>query len=122
MEPELTGAARRRARTEGTTVHGVLVAAVAGAASALPGALEDAITVGSAVNARTVVGAGEDIALLSAGGSPMLAGFEGEQEIGAATIDGSPGLLYISYLLHTSYRPLFGFLESIEDHLRAACQ
>jgi hypothetical protein len=49
-------------------------------------------------------------------GPSILAGFEGEQQIGAATIDGSLSLL------HTSYRPLSGFLESIEDHLRAACR
>jgi hypothetical protein len=203
LDTELTGTLRRRARTERTTVHGALVAAVVGAARQLSGALEDAtITVGSAVDARTAIRAGEDVALLSAGGStivqadmrdfwdiarfarhsiapmqapaamadlmqglgdflsayrdgnPMsalmagfrfdinisnlgqlpvetrfgeltfkrlwgpsiLAGFEGEQEIGAATIEGSLSLL------HTSYRPLSGFLESIEDHLGAACR
>jgi hypothetical protein len=203
LEPDLTGALRRRARMEGTTVHGALVAAAVGAARRLSCALTDAtITVGSAVDARTAIGAGEDVALLSAGGStiveadlrdfwdiarfarhsiaPMqapvamaglvqglgeflsayrdgnamsalmagfrfdinisnlgqlpietrfgdltfkrlwgpsiLAGFEGEQEIGVATIDGSLSLL------HTSCGPLFGFLESIEDQLGAACQ
>jgi hypothetical protein len=73
LEPELTGALRRQARAEGTTVHGALVAAVVGAARQLSGALQDAtITVGSAVDARTAIGAGEDVALLSAGGPTIV--------------------------------------------------
>jgi hypothetical protein len=203
LDPALTSALRQRTRLEGTTVHGALVAAAVGAARHLSDALHNTtITVGSAVDARTAIGAGEDVALLSAGGStvvdagmqefwdiarfarrciaPMqapaamasmvdglgeylsanrngnamsalmagfrfdinisnlgnlpvetrfgeltfkrlwgpsiLAGFEGEQEIGVATIDGSLSLL------HTSYRPLPGLLESMEDHLGAACR
>ncbi len=48
-------------------------------------------------------------------GPSILAGFEGEQEIGVATVNGALGLL------HTSYKPLPSLLEKIEELLIAAC-
>jgi hypothetical protein len=48
-------------------------------------------------------------------GPAILAGFEGEQEIGVATVNGSLSLL------HTSYSPLPSLLETMEKFLRAAC-
>jgi hypothetical protein len=73
LDPTLTGTLLHRARVEATTVHGALVAAAVAAARRLSHALQDTtITVGSAVDARTAVGAGEDVALLSAGGSTVV--------------------------------------------------
>jgi hypothetical protein len=203
LPPALTTQLRLRSRTEGTTVHGALVAAAVEAARQLSGKLSEAtITVGSAVDVRTAIGGGEHVAMLSGGGSiaveppmrefwdiarfarsgiaPMqspaamaallgslgdylsthrngkdvdalfagfrfdinisnlgvlpietrfgdltlkrlwgpsiLAGFEGEQEIGVATINESLSLL------HTSYKPLPSLLESMEHRLAAACR
>jgi hypothetical protein len=70
LAPALTNELRQRSRTERTTVHGALVAAAVEAARRLSDELRSAtINVGSAVDFRTAVGAGEDVALLSAGGS-----------------------------------------------------
>jgi hypothetical protein len=49
-------------------------------------------------------------------GPSILAGFEGEQQIGAATMHGSISLL------HTSHTPLPSLLESMHEHLAAACR
>jgi hypothetical protein len=48
-------------------------------------------------------------------GPCILLGYEGERLISAATVDGS------LHLMHTSYEPLPSFLETIEQHLTAAC-
>ncbi|HEY0181323.1 MAG TPA: hypothetical protein VGC09_00820 [Rhodopila sp.] len=70
LTSSLTGAIRRRSREEDTTVHGALVAAAAAAARELSPVLKRVpISIGSAVDYRNAVGAGEDVALLSAGGS-----------------------------------------------------
>jgi Condensation domain len=203
MAPALTDGLRRRCRTEGTTIHGALVAASVLGGRHLSNRLEGStITVGSAVDVRTAIGGGEHVALLSGGGSivveppmhdcwdiarfakrsiaPMqspvamagllagladhlsthrsaedaqalfagfrfdinisnlgvlpietrfgdltfkrlwgpsiLAGFEGEQQIGVATMHDSISLL------HTSFTPLPSLLESMHEHLAAACR
>jgi Condensation domain len=56
-----------------------------------------------------------DLTLERLWGPSILAGFEGEQEIGVATINGSLSLL------HTSYKPLPSLLELMEELLGAAC-
>jgi hypothetical protein len=203
LSPMLTTGLRCRSRTEGTTVHGALVAAAVEVSRQLSDELRKAsITVGTAVDVRTAIGGGDHVAMLSGGGSivveppmqdfwdvarfarrsiaPMqspaamagllgslgnylsthqsgedvdalfagfrfdinisnlgvlpiethfgdltvkrlwgpsiLAGFEGEQEIGAATINGSLSLL------HSSHKPLPSLLESMEERLAAACE
>ncbi|MEJ0094947.1 MAG: condensation domain-containing protein [Methylocella sp.] len=66
----LTSELRRRSRREETTVHGALIAAAAEATRQISSELREAtISVGSAIDARTMMGAGEDVALLSAGAS-----------------------------------------------------
>ena len=56
-----------------------------------------------------------DLRLQSVSGPSILIGFEGEQGLGVATVNGALNLL------HTSYKPLPIFLESIEQSLKAAC-
>ena len=74
LSEALTSELRRRARKEGTTVHGALVAAAVEAARLTsPELAVSPITVGSAVDARDAVSGGESVALLSAGGSILIA-------------------------------------------------
>jgi hypothetical protein len=56
-----------------------------------------------------------DLKLAAFGGPSILIGFEGEQGIGVATINGSLSLL------HTSYEPLPSLPEAMEQILISAC-
>jgi hypothetical protein len=70
LSEDLTSELRRRSRVEETTVHGALVAAAVEAVRLTSTERRAAtINVGSAVDFRNAVAAGEDVALLSAGGS-----------------------------------------------------
>jgi hypothetical protein len=72
LAPDLTRELRRRSRAEETTVHGALVAAAVEAARQISGELREAvIRVCSAIDARKLIEAGEDVALL-AGGKTIL--------------------------------------------------
>ena len=55
------------------------------------------------------------LALVGFGGPAILIGYEGEQVLGVATVNGSLSLL------HTSYEPLPGLPELMEQLLIAAC-
>ncbi|ACK52779.1 condensation domain protein [Methylocella silvestris BL2] len=69
----LTGELRRRSRVEATTVHAALVVAAVEAARLLSSELrEGTINVCSAIDARTMIGADEEVALLSGGGMTSL--------------------------------------------------
>jgi hypothetical protein len=56
-----------------------------------------------------------DLSLRQLWGPGVLIGFEGEQTLGASTVNGH------LCLLHTSHSPLPGFLDQIESILSSAC-